>query len=61
LGTVWTGASVILEPDIKAALGAPEGARYMTMIALGYPAEEPLPPVRRPLSDVVSFEKWEKK
>jgi nitroreductase/putative intracellular protease/amidase len=61
LGTVWTGASVVLESDIKTILGAPESTRFMTMIALGYPADEPLPPVRRPLSDVVSFEKWEKK
>lgn len=61
LGAVWTGASLILEPEIKEVLGVPAGARLMTMIAVGYPASQPLPPVRRPLSDVVSFEKWTEK
>jgi F420 biosynthesis protein FbiB-like protein len=60
LGSVWTGASLIVEKDIKDVLNVPEGARLMTMIAIGYPAHEPLPPVRRPLSDVVFFEEWER-
>ncbi len=33
----------------------------MTMIAVGYPTSQSSPPVRRPLSDVVFFEKWKKK
>jgi len=59
LGTVWTGASLAVEEEIKTLLEAPQGVKLMTVIAVGYPAYEPLPPVRRPLSTVTFFEKWE--
>lgn len=58
LGAVWTGAPLMVEVDVKDLLEVPQGVKLMTMIALGYPAAQPLPPVRRPLSEVVSFEKW---
>ena len=58
LGSVWTGATLAVEDEIKAMLGVPQGVRLMTVIAVGYPAVEPLPPVRRPLLDVVLFEEW---
>jgi nitroreductase/putative intracellular protease/amidase len=61
LGSVWTGASLAVEDEIKAMLGVPPEVRLMTVIAIGYPAYEPLPPVRRPLSEVMFFEKWEKR
>ena len=58
LGAVWAGGSVAVEDEIKSMLGVPEGIKLMTVIAVGYPADEPLPPVRRPLSDVMFLEKW---
>jgi nitroreductase/putative intracellular protease/amidase len=58
LGSVWTGASLAVEEEIKSMLGVPKEVKLMTVIAVGYPADEPLPPVRRPLSDVMFFEKW---
>ncbi|NIN01707.1 MAG: hypothetical protein GTO24_27500 [candidate division Zixibacteria bacterium] len=61
LGSVWTGGSLVVEDEIKRMLEVPEGVRLMTVIAVGYPADEPLPPVRRPLSDVTFFERWEKR
>lgn len=61
LGSVWTGASLAVEDEIKDMLGVPEGVRLMTVIAIGYPDYEPLPPVRKPLSEITFFEKWEKK
>jgi nitroreductase len=39
-------------------LGVPDGVKLMTVIAVGYPAHEPLPPVRRPLPDVMFLERW---
>jgi nitroreductase/putative intracellular protease/amidase len=60
LGSVWTGASLAVEDEIKDMLGVPDGVRLMTVMAIGYPAYEPLPPVRKPFSDVMFFEKWEK-
>ncbi len=59
LGSVWTGASLAVEDQIKDMLAVPKGVRLMTVIAIGYPDHEPLPPVRKPLSDVVFFETWE--
>jgi nitroreductase/putative intracellular protease/amidase len=61
LGAVWAGASLAVEDDIKELLDVPTGVKLMTVIAVGYPDHEPLPPVRRPLSDVTFFERWEKK
>jgi F420 biosynthesis protein FbiB-like protein len=61
LGSVWTGASLAVEDEIKAMLGVPKDVRLMTVIAIGYPDYEPLPPVRRPISDVMFLEEWEKK
>jgi len=60
LGSVWTGASLAVEDEIKDMLGVPPEVRLMTVIAIGYPAYEPLPPVRRPLSDVTFFERWKR-
>ena len=61
LGSVWAGASLAVEDEIKDMLGVPDEVRLMTVIAIGYPAYESLPPVRKPLSDVMFFEKWEKR
>jgi nitroreductase/putative intracellular protease/amidase len=61
LGSVWTGASLVVEDEIKRMLEVPKGVRLMTVIAVGYPADQPLPPVRRRLSEVTFFEHWEKR
>ncbi len=61
LGSVWAGASVAVEDEIKDMLAVPKDVRLMTVIAIGYPAREPVPPVRKPFSSVTFFEKWEKK
>ncbi len=61
LGTCWMGALLAIESEIKQLLDAPDEARLMTVIALGYPAQDPLPRVRKPLSETVSYEKWERR
>jgi nitroreductase/putative intracellular protease/amidase len=61
LGSVWTGALLTVEDEIKRMLEIPPGVRLMTVMAIGYPAHEPLPPVRRPLSDIMFSESWEKR
>jgi nitroreductase len=58
LGTVWTGAALIVEDGVKSAVGVPDEARLVTMIAVGYPASRPAPRSRRSLSDVAFFERW---
>jgi nitroreductase len=61
LGSVWTGATLAVEDTVKVLLQVPKDVRLMTVIAVGYPAYNPLPPVRKPLADIVFFEKWEQK
>lgn len=61
LGTCWIGALLTIEPEIKKLLGAPEEAQLMTVIALGYPAEDPFPRIRKSISEIVYYEKWEQK
>jgi F420 biosynthesis protein FbiB-like protein len=58
LGTCWMGALLVVESEIKQILNTPEEAQLMTVIALGYPAQDPLPRVRKPLSETVFYEKW---
>lgn len=61
LGAVWAGASLAVEDEIKTLLQVPKEVRLMTVIAIGYPDYQPLPPVRKPFSEVMFLEKWEQK
>jgi nitroreductase len=56
LGTCWIGA--FYEDQAKAILGVPEGVRVVALLPLGYPAEEPFPRPRKPLDEIVSWERW---
>lgn len=58
LGSLWIGLTLSVEEEIKRLLEVPEDVRLMTVIAIGYPADEPLPRLRKPLSEVRFFEKW---
>ena len=61
LGGVWLGAPLAAEEDIKRLLGAPREVRLIAVLAIGYPASRPLPPVRRPVSEVAFDEAWERR
>jgi nitroreductase len=39
-------------------LGLPEGVEPIVMTPLGYPADQPRPKERKPLSDLVHYEHW---
>ena len=58
LGSLWFGLSLAAEQQIKQVLQVPEAVKLVTTIALGYPAQEPLPPVRKPVSEVTYSETW---
>ncbi len=45
-------------PDIARALGVPEGFKLVSLISLGYPQTEPTPQEKRPLKDVLHWEKF---
>jgi len=44
---------------ISALLEIPEHIRPIILVALGYPDERPAPPVRKPLLQVISWEKYD--
>ena len=56
LGTCWIGA--FYEEQARAILGVPEGVRIVALLPLGYPAEEPFARPRKPLDEIVSWERW---
>ncbi|MCS7125036.1 MAG: nitroreductase family protein [Candidatus Bathyarchaeota archaeon] len=56
LGTCWVGA--FREDEARKILNIPEGIRPIAIIPVGYPAEAPLPRSRRPLKQIVHYEKF---
>jgi len=58
LGACWVaGDKKPYAPEICGLLGAPEGYRLVSMVPLGYPAENPSK-AKRPLSDVLHWERY---
>jgi nitroreductase len=56
LGTCWIAAFNPTEAcDV---LGLPEGVEPLVFTPLGYPADQPGPKERKPLSDLVRYERW---
>lgn len=56
LGTCWVGA--FRENEARKVLNIPEGVRPVAMIPVGYPAESPSPRSRRPVKQIVHYEKF---
>lgn len=56
LGTCWIGA--FEETDVKRLLCVPEDWRVLALTPLGYPDQVPDGRGRRPLSEIVSYEKF---
>ncbi|MBM3317311.1 MAG: nitroreductase family protein [Candidatus Eisenbacteria bacterium] len=56
LGTCWIAA---FDPAAaRAELGLPRGVEAIAFTPLGYPADEPGPKKRKPLSELVRSERW---
>ena len=56
LGTCWVAAF-----NVKAArsiMGLPDEAEPVIFTLLGYPADQPGPKIRKPLSELVRYERW---
>jgi nitroreductase len=56
LGTVWIGA--FDEGRVRQILGLPAAVRPLALIPLGKPAEQPEPPERLPLSEILHWDRW---
>jgi nitroreductase len=54
LGTCWVGA--FQEEEAREILRIPNGVRPVAIIPLGFPAESPYPPDRRPVGQIVHYE-----
>lgn len=58
LGACWVaGDKKPYADDIRAAVGAPEGYRLISLIAVGKPAQDPHPG-KRPLAEVMHWERF---
>jgi len=56
LGTCWD--SVFDKVKVRELICLPEHVEPFAIIALGYPAENPSPPSRRPLREILHWEKY---
>jgi len=56
LGTCWVGA--FREDEARKILNIPEGVRPVAIIPVGYPAESPSPRSRRPLKEIIHYERF---
>jgi nitroreductase len=56
LGTCWIGA---FDPAAaREVLGLPEDVEPIAMTPVGYAADQPGPKTRKPVSDLVRYERW---
>lgn len=59
LGTCWVaGEKKDYAGAVAVLLGAPPGYRLVSLIAIGYPREEAEPPPKRPLGEVMHWERF---
>ena len=56
LGTCWVGFFV--QSEIRPVLGIPNTRFVLGVIPIGYPAERPPARPRKPLSEIVRYDKW---
>ena len=56
VGSCWMGA--FDEGKLRDTLNLPEDARIVGAVAFGIPDEKPSQPTKKPLSDIVHFDKW---
>ena len=56
LGTCWIGA--FYQDQVKEILGVPEGVRVVSIMPLGYPKELGPKTERKPLSEIICYDKY---
>ncbi|OQY40149.1 nitroreductase, partial [Candidatus Atribacteria bacterium 4572_76] len=56
LGSCWIGA--FYQDQVKEILGVPEGVRVVNLLTLGYPEKLGLKTRRKPLSEIVCYDKY---
>jgi len=56
LGTCWIGA--FYQDQVKEILGVPEDVRITSLMPLGYPKELDTKTERKPLSEIICYDKY---
>jgi nitroreductase len=56
LGTCWIGA--FEEKEVKPLLGIPDDVRVLALTPLGYPDESPPDQGRKPMDEIISYDKF---
>jgi nitroreductase len=57
LGTCWVGS--FHQDQIRALLGVPTNAKVIEVMTLGYPADHPRPKSRKPMKELVCYDRWQ--
>ncbi|WP_455364307.1 nitroreductase family protein [[Eubacterium] cellulosolvens] len=58
LGAAWYCAPLFCQETVQNILGLPENIHPQALIAIGYPAEDPSPPPRFNLNEIVYYNRW---
>ena len=56
LGTCWIGA--FHQDKVREVLGIPDRAKVVEVMALGYPADSLRPKHRKPVEELVCYDRW---
>ena len=57
LGSCWVGA--FDQDRVRQVLGIPSAAKVIEMMVLGYAADAPRPKARKPIGEIVVYDRWE--
>lgn len=60
LGACWICGPLFCPDAVKRVLRLPGELEPQAMVVMGYPAEKPRPPFRKPLHKICAFNKWPK-
>jgi coenzyme F420-0:L-glutamate ligase/coenzyme F420-1:gamma-L-glutamate ligase len=58
LGACWFCAPLFCSETVRKVLRLPPDVEPQALITLGYPADRPLPPLRKPLKEIVHLNGW---
>jgi nitroreductase len=56
LGSCWIGD--FDESEVKGLLGIPDGLKVVALVSFGYPAEKPKPRPKKPLEEIVHYDRF---
>ena len=59
LGATLTTLHKMHDGDVKALLGIPENVETIALIPIGYPKGKYGPPARKPVEQIVHYERWD--